>query len=225
MAGHQQPEESELQAMTSARLLPTDATPERADVPGYSSGAYATAAAKGAARMLRDQQHLETVEIILPHGEAASFRLHGQRFDSRTASCHVTVAASDAPDSPSGVEIHASVTLVPATECCGISICGGTGIGRIAKPGLDLPVGEWAINQQSLRMIKEAVHEVFPLLCPVLSRLRAPAVPHVSISIPNGAALAEKTLHARIGISGGLSILDSSGCFTAVSSRDWTRNG
>ena len=40
---------------------------------GYTTGACAAAAAKGAALMLREQRLVEEVEIILPAGETARF--------------------------------------------------------------------------------------------------------------------------------------------------------
>jgi cobalt-precorrin-5B (C1)-methyltransferase len=64
-------------------------------------------------------------------------------------------------------------------------------------------------------MITEAVGEVFPPSSPL------PA-PRVVISIPNGEELAKKTLNARLGIIGGLSILGTTGIVTPISARAWT---
>jgi cobalt-precorrin-5B (C1)-methyltransferase len=96
-----------------------------------------------------------------------------------------------------------------------IIIEGGVGIGKVTKPGLAVPVGEWAINPVPRRMITEAVGEVFP----PSSQLPAP---RVVISIPNGEELAKKTLNARLGIIGGLSILGTTGIVTPISARAWT---
>ena len=45
---------------------------------GYTTGTCAAAAAKGAARMLREQRIVEEVELVLPRGERVTFRLQGQ---------------------------------------------------------------------------------------------------------------------------------------------------
>jgi len=95
-----------------------------------------------------------------------------------------------------------------------IIIEGGTGVGRVTKPGLAVPVGEWAINPVPRRMITEAVLRVFP-------PHSSPLTPHILISIPNGEELAKKTLNARLGIIGGLSILGSTGIVKPISSQAW----
>ncbi|HYS42953.1 MAG TPA: cobalt-precorrin-5B (C(1))-methyltransferase, partial [Geobacteraceae bacterium] len=77
---------------------------------GYTTGACAAAAAKGAAQMLRDQRLAEAALIVLPAGEHARFRLHGQEFTDNFASCFVVKDAGDDPDVTNGAEIHAAVT-------------------------------------------------------------------------------------------------------------------
>ena len=79
---------------------------------GFTTGACATAAAKGAAFMLRDQQVIGEVEITLPRGERARFALQGQRVSATEASCFVVKDAGDDPDITNGAEIHATVSLV-----------------------------------------------------------------------------------------------------------------
>ncbi len=234
---------------------------------GYTTGACAAAAAKGAALMLREGARLEEVEITLPGGEKVRFSLNGQEITSSAASCFVIKDAGDDPDVTNGAEIHATVSLagsspsprpsptrgegafsqtftpskgelpdsiipsvtegrpnsIPPPLMGGgegegehnIIIEGGTGIGRVTKPGLAVKVGEWAINPVPHRMIEEAVCEVFT---PHSSHL----TPHVLISIPNGEELAKKTLNARLGIIGGLSILGTTGIVRPISADAWT---
>jgi cobalt-precorrin-5B (C1)-methyltransferase len=184
---------------------------------GFTTGACAAAAALGAARMLKEQRRIEAVELLLPAGVAATFRLEGQVFDAQKASCFVVKDAGDDPDVTHGVEVHAEVRMVGANGAGGpaVVIEGGTGIGKVTKPGLAVPVGEWAINPVPRRMITEAVLEVFP---PHASRL----TPHVVISIPDGEERAKRTLNARLGIVGGLSILGTSGIVRPISHQAWT---
>jgi cobalt-precorrin-5B (C1)-methyltransferase len=182
---------------------------------GYTTGACAAAAAKGAAQMLRDQLPVDEVEIILPRGEAVRFPLRGERFTTTSASCYTVKEAGDDPDVTNGVEVHATLTMTsPAVGKPRIAIVGGAGIGRVTKPGLAVPVGSWAINPVPLLMIRHAINEVFAI--------RTPFDLEVTISIPNGADLAARTLNARLGIVGGLSILGTTGIVRPVSAAAWT---
>lgn len=178
---------------------------------GYTTGACAAAAARGAALMLRDQTLLPEVELVLPGGEQVTFPLHGQRWSDTQADCFVIKDAGDDPDITNGAEVHAHVTLSSdvKTEC--IVIQGGVGIGRVTKPGLAVPPGEWAINPVPRRMIAEAVGEVLPAQSAV-----------VEISIPDGTQRATKTLNERLGIVGGLSILGTTGIVRPISAKAWT---
>jgi cobalt-precorrin-5B (C1)-methyltransferase len=181
---------------------------------GYTTGTCAAAAIKGAAQMLRDQVLIKEVQLTLPCGETARFRLHGCELRDNTASCYVVKDAGDDPDVTNGVEIHAKAEVEFFTRH-DIIIQGGTGVGRVTKPGLAVPVGEWAINPVPRRMIMEVVKEVFAVRC-------IPAMLTFTISIPNGEELAKKTLNERLGIIGGLSILGTSGIVKPISTKAWT---
>jgi cobalt-precorrin-5B (C1)-methyltransferase len=179
---------------------------------GFTTGSCAAAAARGAALMLRDQLRVDHVTLRLPAGMSATFRLEGQEFSPSCASCFVVKDAGDDPDITNGAEIHALVTLPTSpTEGEMVVITGGKGIGRATKPGLAVAPGEWAINPVPRQMIAEAAGEVFPG-----RRIQ------VRISIPDGEQRALKTLNARLGILGGLSILGTTGIVRPVSAKAWT---
>jgi cobalt-precorrin-5B (C1)-methyltransferase len=181
---------------------------------GYTTGACAAAAVKGAAQMLRDQRLVDEVEITLPSGDTVHFSVRGQTIRSDSASCHVVKDAGDDPDVTDGVEVHASVGIEFFTPHR-IVIQGGVGIGRVTKPGLAVPVGEWAINPVPRRMVLEVVKEVFAMRC-------VPATLTINLSIPDGAERAKKTLNERLGIVGGLSILGTTGIVRPISADAWT---
>ena len=181
---------------------------------GYTTGACATAAARGAALMIARQELVSDVIIELPTGAAVTFQLQGQTFSKTSAACFVVKDAGDDPDVTNGAELHAAVALTPARSQekeQRILITGGTGIGRVTKPGLAVAPGEWAINPVPRRMIEEAVQDVFPN-----------GLLRVEISIPDGEARARKTLNARLGIIGGLSILGTTGIVRPISAKAWT---
>jgi cobalt-precorrin-5B (C1)-methyltransferase len=184
---------------------------------GYTTGACAAAAAKGAAIMLRDRKPVSEVEILLPGGEPVRFALHGQEVGPAAASCFVVKDAGDDPDVTNGAAIHATVSLggEPSAGPEGrIVIEGGEGVGRVTKPGLAVAVGEWAINPVPRRMIREGIEAVFaPSPAAALT---------CRISIPGGEELARRTLNGRLGILGGLSILGTTGIVRPVSAQAWT---
>ena len=181
---------------------------------GYTTGACAAAAARGAALMLREQRIVDEAEILLPGGRPARFRLQGQVLTDRSSSCFVVKDAGDDPDVTNGAEIHAAIDVEFFAPHC-ISLRGGKGIGRVTKPGLAVPVGEPAINPVPRKMILENVKEVLAMRC-------MPAAFTITISIPNGAELAKKTLNERLGIIGGLSILGTTGVVKPISAKAWT---
>jgi len=192
---------------------------------GFTTGACSAAAAKGAALMLVHQTTVREVSITLPRGEIATFQLHGQHFSADAASCHVVKDAGDDPDVTNGAEVHASVQRnLPQTpvqnEGGAIIISGGEGIGKVTKPGLAIPAGEWAINPVPRRMIEESV------ACALFATPEARTLTTdsflVTISIPDGEERSKKTLNARLGIIGGLSILGTTGIVRPISAKAWT---
>ena len=71
-----------------------------------------------------------------------------------------------------------------------MTIDGGEGVGRVMKPGLDQPVGAAAINSVPRKMIEENVREVCMLV-------GYDGGIDVTISAPEGEALAKKTFNPR----------------------------
>jgi cobalt-precorrin-5B (C1)-methyltransferase len=175
---------------------------------GYTTGACAAAAAKGAALLLQGQEVVEAVTIVLPTGENVTFAVHGQSFDAGQASCFVVKDAGDDPDVTNGCAVWAQVQRPAGAE---VVISGGIGIGRVTKPGLAVPTGAWAINPVPQAMITSSVREVFPT-----------GAVQIEISIPDGVERAKRTLNARLGILGGLSILGTTGIVKPISHQAWT---
>lgn len=174
---------------------------------GYTTGSCAAAAAKAAALLLRDGCVGEQVLLTLPGGEQVAFALHSAALTDGSATCSVIKDAGDDPDVTNGAEVTATISAGGT----GLVIAGGAGIGRVTKPGLAIAVGEWAINPVPHRMIAQALQEVLP-----------EGGLTVTISIPDGAQRALKTLNARLGIVGGLSILGTTGIVRPISAQAWT---
>jgi len=174
---------------------------------GCTTGSCAAAAAKAAAYRLLTGRTLETVSLLTPRGIRAELPVRELRAGEDSAACAVEKEESDDPDVTQGAWIVAEVSR---TGGSGIAIDGGTGVGRVTKPGLDQPVGAAAINSVPRRMILEGVEEV-RALADDRGGLR------VVISVPGGEALAKKTFNPRLGIVGGISILGTTGIVEPMS--------
>src|SRR5207302_4514656 len=97
----------------------------------------------------------------------------------------------------------------------GIGFRAGEGVGTVTLPGLALAVGEPAINPAPRAMIADTLID----LAEANGALSPDLV--VTISIPGGEALAERTMNARLGIVGGLSILGTTGIVVPYSCSSW----
>ncbi|MBU4327299.1 MAG: cobalt-precorrin-5B (C(1))-methyltransferase [Proteobacteria bacterium] len=189
---------------------------------GYTTGACAAAAAKAATLMLNTGFSQNQVTIPFPDGSRVIFQLCACQWQDpahTTALAAVIKDAGDDPDVTNKARIEAVVRFATPDDVQDdqIIIAGGTGIGTVTKLGLAIPVGEPAINPVPRKMIREAVTEALSLSAITANR---PLV--VTISIPNGVKLAEKTLNHRLGIIGGLSILGTTGIVRPVSAEAWT---
>jgi cobalt-precorrin-5B (C1)-methyltransferase len=181
--------------------------PDRALRRGWTTGACAAAAAKAAALALLTGTFPDPVSIDLPGGQRPEFPLALQARGAGWARAGVTKDAGDDPDVTHGALVIAEVRAGRTDS--GIVFRAGEGVGTVTRPGLALAVGEPAINPAPRAMIRAALEIV------------GARDLEVTISIPGGAALAEKTLNARLGILGGLSILGTTGVVIPYSCSSW----
>jgi len=90
-------------------------------------------------------------------------------------------------------------------------------VGTVTRAGLLLAVGEPAINPAPRTQIRAALADAVRAAGGDGSALDFT----VTIAIPGGAKLAERTLNARLGIVGGLSVLGTSGIVVPYSCAAW----
>ncbi len=187
---------------------------------GFTTGTAAAAATKGALLYVLERRPPSEVYIdFLTEGGVTIPIRRAERLSASRALCTVIKDAGDDPDVTHHAEIGAEVELV-ARDSTGmdpgaIHIEGGRGVGTITKPGLELPPGEPAINPGPRRMITAAVDAA-------LAEKRQVFDVRVRIFVPHGEALARKTLNARLGIVGGISILGTTGIVRPMSHAAYT---
>jgi len=191
--------------------------PRRPDAPlrsGWTTGACAAAAAKAAFEGLHTGSFPTQVTIRLPRGERPTFAIEESAMGSGWASAGVIKDAGDDPDVTHGALVRVTLSQSTSGDTGGIEFRAGEGVGMVTRAGLPIPPGQPAINPGPRAMITEA-------LLDMAESLGVPCAVTVTIAIPGGEKLAERTLNGRLGIVGGLSILGTSGIVTPYSCAAW----
>ena len=190
---------------------------------GFTTGSCAAAAAKAAAYMLLTGKEKKEITIETPKGILYHAKICDPVRGETKVSCAVQKDGGDYPDVTTGALICAAVSFQDGINAEDqseharekepvIAIDGGSGVGRVTRPGLDQPVGNAAINHVPREMIEKEVREV----CAALDFHGALAV---EISVPGGEELAKSTFNPRLGIVGGISILGTSGVVEPMSAQ------
>ena len=178
---------------------------------GYSTGTCACAAAKAAACMLLSGRRIESVSVITPMGVELTLPVYEITMEQDSVTCAIKKDSGDDPDVTNGILIYASVSYIEGDSTDKrIVTDGGTGVGRITKKGLSRPVGEAAINPVPLKMIEEGVSEA-------AENYSYEGSLKVVISAPQGVEIAKKTFNPNLGITGGISILGTTGIVEPMS--------
>ena len=173
---------------------------------GYTTGSCAAAAAKAATLMLLSQKYCSSVTLITPNKTTLTLDIANAEFSTGQAACAVQKDSGDDPDITNGAFVYAHVKFAQEN----IEILGGDGIGLVTKPGLEQPVGAFAINSVPRQMICEECTTI----CAEYGYVGGLTV---TISIPGGKELAARTFNPRMGIKGGLSILGTTGIVDPMS--------
>ena len=178
---------------------------------GFTTGTAAAAATKGALMLLLEGRAPDHVTIRLLTGNTIQIPVYScLQIDDRTAQCSVIKDAGDDPDITHKAEIGARVRFSDQAGAKPVTVTGGQGVGKVTKPGLGISPGEPAITRGPRKMISEAVQGV-------LEKHRLRGSVSTEVFVPEGANLARKTLNARLGILGGISILGTTGVVRPIS--------
>ncbi|OIR06093.1 cobalt-precorrin-6A synthase [mine drainage metagenome] len=170
---------------------------------GYTTGACSAAAARAATLGLVVGQVPDEIECQLPNGQMVRFAVMDGYCADGCAHAVVIKDAGDDPDVTDKAHLTADVRRLSAMPDA-VLLKGGVGVGLVTMRGLGLEVGGPAINPVPRRNIEENVRAVAGAL------LDSDGL-EVTISVPGGEEMAKRTLNARLGIIGGISILGTTG--------------
>ncbi len=173
---------------------------------GYTTGSCAAAAAKAAAAMLLAGVPLNCISISTPKGIPLTLEVKEITQEEDFVTCGIQKDSGDDADVTNGMLVFATVSKTDKD----IFVDGGTGVGRVTKPGLNQDIGQAAINNVPRKMIHDEVLEV-------CEETGYTGGLKVIISIPGGELLAKKTFNPRLGIEGGLSVLGTTGIVEPMS--------
>lgn len=184
---------------------------------GFTTGTSAAAGTKAAAEaafnsiLKRPYKKPKKVSVTLPSGKTIDIPVKSVKVEDDSAYAVIIKDAGDDPDVTNGAEFISTIKVKKIN--CGranVKIKGGVGVGKVTRPGLKIPPGNPAINPVPLKMIKAALIEA------AKEAGVTPSV-EVTISVPKGEELAEKTMNPRLGVIGGISILGTSGIVEPMS--------
>ncbi len=178
---------------------------------GFTTGTCATAAAKAGLMAIIHQKATLKVNVHLPIDKVAELPIHFCEFTEDTAKCSVIKDAGDDPDVTNGAEIGCIVALTQQKD---IQFFAGEGVGTVTLKGLELAIGEPAINPVPRKMMCSAIQKLlhdYDLECGV----------SITIFVTDGKKIAKRTLNERVGIMNGISILGTSGIVKPYSSSSY----
>lgn len=204
---------------------------------GLTTGTCATAAAVAATWdvfNIHFKERPQEFPVLLPNGETIQVPVEPQEELPHSgiaengngileANATVIKDAGDDPDITNGMRITANIAFPfcmddssPETEPLDydIIVCGGEGVGIVTMPGLELSLGDSAINETPRKMIAQNVK-----LFLERHHIPKPSQPiAITISVPGGEEIAKRTFNPRLGVEGGISIIGTSGIVKPFSS-------
>lgn len=213
---------------------------------GYTTGSCATAVSKAAVYMILTNEKIDTVNIDTPKGIYLSIPVVSSEIKKNEDTgefysiCSVEKDGGDDIDATNGIEIFAKATWVYEDEIDkseknfsfegdGFCVFSGDGVGIITKKGLSIEPGRPAINPVPQKMIAKEVESILKasgenVLNDKNSLDNRKKVIKVTIFIPKGEEVANKTFNPRLGIVGGISIIGTSGIVEPMSDDGWKKS-
>lgn len=168
---------------------------------GYTTGTCASISAKAALIALINQEKKDWERVDLPKGKEAKMPIHYTEFTAEYGISTVIKNSGDDPDVTDGTEVGCRISF---NETGDIRFVRGEGVGTVTKTGLEIPVGDPAVNPTPRKIIERELNGI-------LNQYQLTKGVDVSVFVPMGAKLAKKTFNPRLGIEGGISIIGTTG--------------
>lgn len=214
---------------------------------GISTGTCATAATLAAASIFfNPKKEVREVFVTLPNRETIAvpiekisilpFTESNVKNQVLKTTASVIKDGGDDPDATHGLIIQAEFMWIshhtkiknqeqPNTDCQNLKeekshqeveiiLRGGEGIGTVTLPGLGMKLGAPAINTAPRKMIEENLRNYISQVTP--QNIYSQCV--VTLSVPKGKEIAQRTFNPRLGIVDGISIIGTSGIVRPFSS-------
>ncbi|WP_409199673.1 cobalt-precorrin-5B (C(1))-methyltransferase CbiD [Methanobrevibacter sp. DSM 116169] len=174
-----------------------------------TTGSIATATALSGLQSILTNENIAIVEISTPTDIINVEIKENKKVSKNIAKSIAVKYPYNDPDVTINLEIVATVELLDKVNDETVIITGGKGIGKVTKPGLQVAVGDYAINPIPLKMIRKNLEPLIP---------EGKSV-KVEISAPEGEEIAKKTMNPKLGIIGGISIIGTTGIARSMSSK------
>lgn len=170
---------------------------------GYTTGASAAAGVKASLIYKLYGKIVDEVEIIALDNTTLKIPVKSVKKISEEKICAEVIKYSgDDPDITNGVSIFTTIKKISEEK---IIFRAGLGVGIVTKKGLQIPIGEPAINPGPRQLIKN-----------ILDEFNIKSL-EIEISIPAGVELARKTLNPILGVEGGISVIGTTGVLRPMS--------
>ena len=177
---------------------------------GVTTGTIATACSLAALNAILDTPNIVCVKVETPKGVLDILIDECKSISTNKAYAIAHKNPYHDPDVTVNIDLVSTVELVDRNgEKSNVMITGGEGVGIITKPGLQIPVGDYAINPIPRQMIIKNLSHKIP----------EGKLAKVTISIPDGKKIAKKTMNPKLGIVDGISVLGTTGIARSMSNK------
>lgn len=176
---------------------------------GVTTGTVATACSLAALDAIIESPDIACVKVETPKKTLDIIIDECKLLSSFKAQATAHKNPYNDPDVTVNLDIIATVELLDKSdEDSNVIITGGEGVGKVTKPGLQVPIGDYAINPVPRSMIVKNLKDKVP----------DDKIAKVTISIPEGKEIARKTMNPKLGIVDGISVLGTTGIARSMSS-------
>ena len=169
---------------------------------GITTGTVATAVSKAGALFICDRKKRDYVNIKTTGGKSLDVII--EKYEEKDDSI-VVYARKYAGDDIDATNLALIYARVQKRDDSKINIKGGEGVGIVTRDGLDIDVGQSAINPKPRESIIREIQNFTSLGF------------DITICVKDGEVIAKKTFNERLGIINGISIIGTTGIVEPMS--------